>query len=98
MDNFDKPLSEVFDLTSHPFIRRRGVAVAFNLTSLSVLGLFVAERFWRPITGLVELVDWIQISLFGGYYLFFMSAVFATLITLIPLLAMFKAYESLTGG
>ena len=38
MDNFDKPLSEVFDLTKHPWLERTGVAVAFNLTSLAVLG------------------------------------------------------------
>lgn len=96
MDNSDRPLSEVFDLTKHPYLRRRGVAIAFNVTSLLVLGLFIVERFWKPITGLVELVDKVQISLFGGYYLFFMSAVIATFLSIVPLLAMFKAYELLT--
>ena len=97
MDNFDKPLSEVFDLTKHPWLERTGVAVAFNLTSLAVLGLFVVERFGVRLTGVVEFVDRLQAYLFFGHYLFFMSVLMATILVLVPLLALFKAYEWLTA-
>lgn len=98
MDNFDKPLSEVFDLTRHPGLHRTCVAIAFNVTSIAVFGLFIFEQFYMPITGVVEVIDKLQTYVFNGYYLVFTSVILATLVVIVPLFALFKSYEWLTGA
>ena len=96
MDDLDKPLSEVFDLAKHPILERKGVAVAFNLISILIVGLFFAERFGLPATGFVDRIDAFQRAIFFGYFVSTLSPLIAILLAIAPLVMIFKLYEWLT--
>ncbi|MBN2712584.1 MAG: hypothetical protein JXR97_09165 [Planctomycetes bacterium] len=98
MGFYDQPVSEAFSLSKHPLLRRKGVAVTYNIISTVVFVVMIMERFGMKLTGMVSMFDQIQLRISGGSYLYITSALLAAAVILLPLLGLFKAYEVVTQG